>query len=756
MRPLPLLLLTLTPLAVQAANLTWDATTGTTGAQDGAGTWNTSNTNWWTGSANASFVSGDNVTFGAGSGAAGAISVDAGGVTAGSLTFNAAGSGSYTFSGGSITGGVLTKNGSNGLRFDNANSFTSVTVNGGANSQSDGALRLGNAGALGSAPITLANTASMTGLYFLTGFGNATTFSNDVNFSTATTAGLQTRLLLTSNTTGGPQVVTFSGLLTGGVASSKIRLDGTAGSGQSVVSLTNASNSVTLSEWEIWRGGLEFTSDGALGNANNSLRLNVAASGDPEGTGLRFGANNISLAATRNVILADRTVINTQNFTGSQIAGVISGAGGIVRRGTTSLVPANSANTHSGGWTITTAPGTAASQGSLHVTSASLNGSNVFSGLGTGALTVNTAGTILSGAVSGAAANNIVLPNTATRHDFVAANATQLELSGVISGGGANNPTLYINTDLGGGSTGVVKLSNTNTFTGNVQVNRGGVALTQDAALGASTNGLILDIGTATQVGLRFDAAFDLAHAVRLGSGKQVVNTNGNNSTISGIISNSATGGELFKTGSGKLTLTNTNTWTGTATVDAGTLLVNGSNSGTTSTAVSSGATLGGTGSISGLVTVAGNLSPGASIESLTSGSLTMSPSSSFIYEATDNSATGADLMNTGNLSLTTVTLDLSGANLSAGTWGLGDKLTLISYTGTPVTGGFSGYSDDAVYTFGGNNWLFDYNDTAKGNNFGGDATGTSFVTMTVVPEPGTAAISALALGGLLLRRRRA
>lgn len=76
------------------ANLTWDSNTSTTGAQDGAGTWNTSNTNWWTGAANASFVSGDNVTFGAGSGAAGSVSVVAGGVTSGNLIFNAAGSGS--------------------------------------------------------------------------------------------------------------------------------------------------------------------------------------------------------------------------------------------------------------------------------------------------------------------------------------------------------------------------------------------------------------------------------------------------------------------------------------------------------------------------------------------------------------------------------------------------------------------------------------------------------------------------------------
>ena len=45
--------------------LTWDANTGSAGAQDGAGTWDTSANNWWNGSANVLFAGGDNVSFGA-------------------------------------------------------------------------------------------------------------------------------------------------------------------------------------------------------------------------------------------------------------------------------------------------------------------------------------------------------------------------------------------------------------------------------------------------------------------------------------------------------------------------------------------------------------------------------------------------------------------------------------------------------------------------------------------------------------------
>lgn len=42
----------------EAANLTWDADTSTTGPQAGSGTWDTTNNNWWTGAANTPWVNG--------------------------------------------------------------------------------------------------------------------------------------------------------------------------------------------------------------------------------------------------------------------------------------------------------------------------------------------------------------------------------------------------------------------------------------------------------------------------------------------------------------------------------------------------------------------------------------------------------------------------------------------------------------------------------------------------------------------------
>ena len=50
----------------QAASLTWDADTVTAGAQDGNGTWDQTNTNYWDGAANDTYDTFDSITFGSG------------------------------------------------------------------------------------------------------------------------------------------------------------------------------------------------------------------------------------------------------------------------------------------------------------------------------------------------------------------------------------------------------------------------------------------------------------------------------------------------------------------------------------------------------------------------------------------------------------------------------------------------------------------------------------------------------------------
>ena len=217
----------------------------------------------------------------------------------------------------------------------------------------------------------------------------------------------------------------------------------------------------------------------------------------------------------------------------------------------------------------------------------------------------------------------------------------------------------------------------------------------------------------------------------------------------------------INKVGGGTVVLTNNNLYTGGTTVSLGTLLVNnstGTGTGVGIVTVKTGATLGGSGFIGGAVTVNGILAPGTSIESLASGTLTLNATSTYRWEALNNSATGADLMRVnGALTLNGGTLDLGLADLSSSTWALGDKLTLISYAGGAITGGFSGFADDTVYTFGTNQWTLNYNDTMAGTNYISEALGPNNVTftLTAVPEPTSLMLISAPAILLAMRRRR-
>ena len=105
---------------LHAADLTWDADTTTTGAQDGTNTWNNSTSTtptntWWNGAANVTWnnANADNAIFGSGSGAAAGVLVPSNTTnTVGNITFNAPGSGVYTIFAGSSTSSKLNLSGS--------------------------------------------------------------------------------------------------------------------------------------------------------------------------------------------------------------------------------------------------------------------------------------------------------------------------------------------------------------------------------------------------------------------------------------------------------------------------------------------------------------------------------------------------------------------------------------------------------------------------------------------------------------------
>src|SRR5262249_31215510 len=117
--------------------------------------------------------------------------------------------------------------------------------------------------------------------------------------------------------------------------------------------------------------------------------------------------------------------------------------------------------------------------------------------------------------------------------------------------------------------------------------------------------------------------------------GSQALTVGGNNlsTTVSGIID--GPGGSLIKTGTGILTLSGTNTYTGTTTVDAGVLIVNGSIASSSLTTVNSGAVLLGSGTVGSTVVNAGGvLVPGNSPGTMTvAGDLTIQRNAFYVVQ---------------------------------------------------------------------------------------------------------------------------
>ncbi len=154
------------------------------------------------------------------------------------------------------------------------------------------------------------------------------------------------------------------------------------------------------------------------------------------------------------------------------------------------------------------------------------------------------------------------------------------------------------------------------------------------------------------------------------------------------------------------------------------------------SESVAAGATIGGTGTLSALLTITGNgiVAPGATIGSI--GTLSLSSGINFgasgVYNDDINAADQSDLLAvTGNLTLGAT--DTLNVNVLDSTSGL--NYTIATYTGT-LAGTFAATSLPAGYSI----------------NYG---TGSNSSITLVVPEPASVGILGVACGALLLRRRR-
>ena len=333
------------------------------------------------------------------------------------------------------------------------------------------------------------------------------------------------------------------------------------------------------------------------------------------------------------------------------------------------------------------------------------------------------------GAVSGGGGGLIVF-NAGTAGD-----ATFTNNGGAVSGafpgetlfnpGDAGDATLIANGGLGGGAGGLIVFSSA-----------GGVSTGGTARVEVFGNGN-LDISQQSAPGLT-TGSIEGDGLVFLGANNLTVGTNNLSTTFSGLVQDGGisrrTGGSLTKTGNGKLSLTNANTYTGATTVNAGSLLVKnrtGSGTGTGAVQVNAG-TLGGTGKINGAVTVGTGTSSGAILlagnGATSPGTLTINNTLTFnslsTYKCVLN-RTRAKASEAAALGMTiNSNVPFTFVDTGTGTLATGTVFTVINNTSAnPIFGTFSNLSDGSVFTSNGNNFQVSYT---------GD-TGND-LTLTVVP----------------------
>jgi len=397
---------------------------------------------------------------------------------------------------------------------------------------------------------------------------------------------------------------------------------------------------------------------------------------DSSATALVVITNAVSPGA---VTFANSTV----NYTVTNVLAGISGAASLVKSnaGTVTLSGPNS-NSYSGG-TVVTAGQLVFSVG------AAIPASGTVTLTGTGAVTVISASSLTNVAVNGT--------NTITGNGNSGTGIATLNDAGVL------------NLAVSGGSK-VFDLTGSMTGSGTLALATSGMTLRFNGTAGDGA--AIFNLGTGTAVAnVRATETTAIAlGGLTGGSGTQLQGDNSAggdnmrytigganaNTEFDGIIKDGTVGTvAITKTGTGTLTLTSTNFYSGGTTVSNGTLLVNNtSGSGTGSGSVTvNGGTLSGTGVIAGSVVVnsGGALSPGNPLGTLTiSNNLVVNSGAVLAYELGTNSAL---TVVSSNLTLGG-TLNVSNAGgFGAGTYELFGYGKTLTYNGVSLGSAPVGYN---------------------------------------------------------------
>ena len=362
--------------------------------------------------------------------------------------------------------------------------------------------------------------------------------------------------------------------------------------------------------------------------------------------------------------------------------------------------------------------------------------------------------------------------------DTAASQDQHLTFTGTSTADNTFGSTLGLIADAGVGRTFVTKsgdgkwiFNQANTYTGGTKINGGTLGITNASALG--TIGAISFGGGSLQYGTGITQ--DLSHRIQHSSGAIGIDTNGNNVTFQSRLDETNVGG-LTKSGSGTLTLANANTYGGATTVTAGTLAINGDQSGAKGavTVSNTGTILKGAGIIGGDVTIqAGAIhAPGNSVGKQTideagaaTANLTYEQGSIFEWElgatlkdtSTGTRGTDYDAVNvsgalgtTGSGAIFRVVLGDAG-NFGATFWDSDHTWTDIfktSDSGTAVSFA-SVFNAGAIEYWNSGGAITNTNGTGRSFTISG-----SNLSWSAVPEP-TSALAGLLIAAGLLRRRR-
>jgi len=688
-----------------------------------------------------------------------------------SLVYNRSSGSSFTY-GNVISGnGTITKTGSGTQILTGNNTYSGGTA------ISAGTIVVRNATSLGNGTVTVASGAA---LNYAALANNALTLGNlTVTSGTGTTLGGSIGSTVNSaqiNVTG--NATTTSGAI-------KVNIYGITG-------VTPGTNTYTL----IHGVGASSTLNAAtysLGTVYNNTNFTVGAlSGNSTDLQVAITSATALTAAYWTGGLSGATNVWSASDGSANSNWVTSAAGGA-----TALVPGAGADLTISANTVVSAP-TAANGTVLgaDMTIKTLTIADTVNGLGLNAdgytLTITPGSSTTGITVNASVPASTIAANVALGGNQTWTNnsGNALTVSGVVSGAFA----------LTKAGTGTLVLSNANTYTGNTTISNGTVSassivVTNSASnLGNSATAVIL--GDATNKGtLSYtggNATYIRGFTVNAGGGELDTTTAGQTLTlltggVSGASGNFTFGGAgnttvistvslgtggLIKTGTGTLILNGANSYTGNTTITTGTLLVNNTTGSATGTGrvIVSGGTLSGNGTV-GVVSASGAgsyIRPGSqasygSFGILKTGNLTIGAGSTLSIDAnlsTLGNTTNSNLTHGEKLSDTlrvtgNVTL---GGNLElvlAGdpTGPNNSTIVLIENDGTDaVLGGTTftlftpanpqgSFAYDIYYTY----------NTATGLTTGGNDVAVVF---SQVPEPSSLTFLGLGAFGLMKRRR--